>query len=117
MIAKTIIATAAIATTMALAAPIQQAEAKTSINIGVGIGGGYHHGYYPDYGYGYGYGYGYKKHISCWKGAKIVDWSGFHNVKAFDCSLPSYRYTAWKNGKKYVVRVNGKGHITNVHKI
>lgn len=114
MIAKTLIASAAIATTMAIAAPVQQAEAKTSINIGIGIGGGYN----PGYGYGYGYGYyPAKKHISCWKGAKIVDWSGFHNVKAFDCSLPSYRYTAWKKGKKYVVRVNGKGHITNVHKI
>ena len=113
MIAKTLIASAAIASTMAIAAPVQQAEAKTSINIGIGFGGGY----YPGYGYGYGYGYSPKKHVSCWKGAKIVDWSGFHNVKAFDCSLPGYRYTAWKNGKKYVVRVNGKGHITNVHKI
>ena len=107
MITKSLIAAAAIASTMAVALPASQAQAgDVNIKIGVGFGGGFH----GHYGYG-------PSHISCWKGAKIVDWSGFHNVKAFDCSLPSYRYTAWKKGKKYVVRLNGKGHITNVHKI
>lgn len=115
MIAKSLIAAAAIATTMAVALPAQQAQAGVDINIGVGLGG-----WYPDYGYGYGYGYGYypkKQYISCKKGKKIVDWSGFHNVKAIDCSLPGYKYTAWKFGKKYVVRVNGHGNITGVKKI
>ena len=114
MFAKSLIAAAAIATTFAVASPVQQAEAKTHIdlNIGVGIGGfypGYYEpGYYPVYNPGY---------ISCNKGRKIVDWSGFNNVHPVDCSLPGYKYTAWKNGHKFVVRLNGYGNITGVNKI
>ena len=113
---KTLIAAAAVATTFAIATPVQQAEAKTNIDINIGLGAGgfypgyYEPGYYPAYGYGGGY-------ISCKKGRKIVDWSGFHNVHAVDCSLPGYKYTAWKNGHKYMVRVNGHGNITGFHKI
>lgn len=107
MITKSLIAAAAIASTMAVALPASQAQAgDVNIKIGVGFGGGFH----GHYGYGPG-------HISCWKGGKIVDWSGFHNVKAFDCHLPGYKYTAWKNGHKFVVRVNGNGHITDVNKL
>jgi len=111
MFAKSLIAAAAVATSFALAAPLQ-AEAKTSIDINIGVGG-FYPGYYDGY-YGGGYGPGY---ISCKKGRNIVDWSGFNAVSAIDCSLPGYRYTAWKNGHKYVVRVNGYGSITNVHKL
>ena len=108
MIGKTLIAAAAVATSMAFALPVTQAEAKTVINV--------------DVGFGYGYGYHHHKHkkwgaISCWKGAKIVDWSGFHNVHAVDCKLPGYKYTAWKKGHKYIVKVNGYGNIYSVHKI
>ena len=115
MFAKSLIAAAAVATTMAVALPATQAQAKTNIdiNIGFGVGGGYGYGpgyyeggYYPNPGY-----------ISCKKGRKIVDWSGFHNVKAVDCSLPGYRYTAWRNGHKFMVRVSGHGNITKVTKI
>ncbi len=38
-------------------------------------------------------------------------------MKAIDCSLPGYRYTGWKNGKKYVVSVNRWGNIYKVNKI
>ena len=111
MIAKSLIAAAAIATTMAVALPASQAEAKTSINISIGFGdGGFYPGFYPAY-------YTNPGHISCKKGRMIVDGSGFHNVKAVDCSLPGYKYTAWKNAHKYVVRVNGNGNITGVNKI
>ena len=51
------------------------------------------------------------------KGRNIVDWSGFHNVHAVDCSLPSFKYTAWKGGKKFLVSVNRFGGIYNVHRI
>ncbi|MCB1379602.1 MAG: hypothetical protein KDK89_14735 [Alphaproteobacteria bacterium] len=114
MIAKSLIAAAAVASTMALAAPVQQAQA--GVDIDVNIGGGW----YPGYGYGYDYDYGYypkKNFVSCHKGKKIVRWSGFHNVHAVDCSLPGYKYTGWKFGKKYIVRVNRYGNITGVHKI
>ena len=108
MIGKSLVAAAAVATSMAFALPVTQAEAKTVINV--------------DVGFGYGYGYHHHKHkklgaISCWKGAKIVDWSGFHNVHAVDCKLPGYKYTAWKKGHKYIVKVNGYGNIYSVHKI
>jgi hypothetical protein len=108
MIAKSLIAAAAVATTMAVALPASQAQAKTIIDIDIGFGavGGVYPVYdpYPDY-------------ISCKKGRKIVDWSGFHNVNAVDCSLPGYKYTAWKNGHKYLVRVSGHGNITKINKI
>ena len=107
MITKSLIAAAAIASTMAVALPASQAQAgDVNIKIGVGFGGGFH----GHYGYG-------PSHISCWKGAKIVDWSGFNNVKAIDCHLPGYKYTARKNGHKFVVRVNGYGNFTNVDMI
>ena len=117
MIAKSLIAAAALATTMAVALPAQQAQAGVDIDIGVGFGG-FYPGYYPDYGYGYGYGGGYGHHaISCRKGARIVDSSGFNHVRAVDCSLPGYKYTAWRHGRKFIVRVNGNGHITGAHRI
>ena len=119
MFAKSLIAAAAIAATFAVAAPLQ-AEAKTNvdINIGFGIGGFYpgyaEPGYYPAYGYGYGYNRG---HISCQKGGRIVDRSGFNRVRPVDCSLPGYRYTAWRHGHKFVVTVNRFGNITRVNRI
>lgn len=114
MFAKSLIAAVAIAATVAVAAPVQQAEAKTHININIGLGvGGFYPGYYePGYYPAYNPG-----HISCGKGGKIVRWSGFNNVNALDCSLPGYKYSAWKNGHKFVVRVNGFGNITGVHKL
>lgn len=110
MIAKSLVAAAAL-TTMAVALPVSQAEAKTNISIGIGIGvGSPYYGGYPVYD-------PYPGYISCKKGAHIVDWSGFNNVKAVDCSLPGYKYTAWKAGKKFLVRVNGYGNIVKVNKI
>lgn len=111
MIAKSLIAAAAVAT-MAAAMPMSQAEAKTTIDIdiGFGFGGGYYGGYYDHH-------HAKPKYISCKKGRKIVDWSGFNKVHAVDCSLPGYKYTAWKKGHKYLVKVNGKGHIYAVNKI
>jgi len=125
MIAKSLIAAAALAATMTLALPAQEAKADVDVNIGIGFGGyapGYHSGGYGyGYGHGYGYGYGYpsKKpyRISCSTGRRIVDNAGFNRVKAVDCSLPGYRYTAHKRGHRYMVRVNGRGNITGVTRI
>jgi hypothetical protein len=112
MIGKSLIAAAAVATTMAVAAPVQQAQAKVIINLGVGA---YGPGYYPGYGYG-GYYPVYHPHygISCNKGRKIVSWSGFHKVQPIDCSAPVYQYKAWKNGAPWRVQVSAGGHIINV---
>jgi hypothetical protein len=123
MIAKSLIAAAALAATMTLALPAQEAKADVDVNIGIGIGG-YEPGYYyGGSGYDYGHGYGYRHRpqqsyrISCGTGRRIVDNSGFNRVKAVDCSLPGYRYTAHKKGHRYMVRVNGRGNITGVSRI
>ena len=57
MIAKSLIAAAALATTMTLALPADEAKADLDVNIGIGVGvgvgagfyPGYYPGYYPDY--------------------------------------------------------------------
>ena len=72
-----------------------------------------------DYGYGHRGGYGYPEYrrhyrISCGRAQDIVANAGFHRVRPVDCSLPGYRYTARKNGHKFMVRVNGHGNITGV---
>jgi hypothetical protein len=124
MFAKSLIAFAALAATMTVALPAQDAKADVDVDIGIGFfpGPGYGHGF-DDYGYqdsGYGWGY-YPEHrphrISCGQGRRIVDRSGFRRVKPVDCELPGYRYTAWKHGKKFMVRVNGRGNITGVNRI
>jgi hypothetical protein len=125
MIAKSLFAAAALATTMTLALPADEARAddwdvNIGVGVGVGVGAGFYPGYYPDY-YGddyYGDDYYYKKkHISCGKGAKIVDHSGFYNVSAYDCGKPVFKYTAWKKGKKYHVIVSNKGYIIKAYKV
>ncbi|RPH73669.1 MAG: hypothetical protein EHM74_01670 [Hyphomicrobiales bacterium] len=124
MIAKSMIAAATLATTMTLALPADEARADWDVNVGVGVGvgvgagfyPGYYPGYYPDY---YGddvYPVYKKKHYSCGTVANIVDNKGFHKVKPFDCSLPHYKFTAWKKGEKWIVVTNGKGQITKVYK-
>jgi hypothetical protein len=117
MITKSLIAAAAVAASLTALAPVQEAQAKVHIDLNVGVGG-----FYPGYGYGYGGGYYpvYEPNyggITCNKGRKIVNWSGFHNANAFDCSAPVYQYMAWKNGHKYKVKVSMNGNIVGVNKI
>jgi hypothetical protein len=116
MIGKSLIAAAAVATTLAVALPASQAQAGVDINIGIGLGG-FGGGYYGGGYYGGGYPVYNRGYISCGKGAKIVDHSGFRRVRAIDCSLPSYKYTAWRNAHKFVVSVNRYGNIYKVNKI
>ena len=120
MIAKSLIAAAAVATGLVVAIPSQQAEAKVNVDVGVGIGfPGYGYpayGAYPVYG---GYpvvdtGYGHDYGISCQKGRRIVKWSGFRNVSPVDCSAPVYQYNAWKHGRPYRIKVSISGDIIKV---
>ena len=113
MIAKSLIAAAALAASITAFAPAQQAQAGVDIDVNLGFGG-----YYPGYGYGHYPVYNpYYSAISCHKGKKIVNWSGYNNVHAVDCSLPGYKYVGWKWGHKYLVRVNSGGNITGVNRI
>lgn len=109
MIAKSLIAAAAVATTMALVPTTAQAGTNIDIDLRFGAGGWYPGFYEPYYA---------PSHISCYKGKKILDYNlGYHSVSAVDCSLPGYKYTAKKNGHKWLVRMNGNGHVTGKSKI
>ena len=117
MIAKSLIAAAAVAASLTALAPVEQAQAKIRVDVNLGLGG-YYPGYYPDYGYGGGY-YPvvdpyYGGGISCHKGKKIVKWAGFYNVNPIDCSAPVYQYKAWKFGNPYKVKVSISGDIIKV---
>ena len=102
---KTLIAAAAVATTFAIAAPVQQAEAKTNIDINIGINGGEPPGAYY-----------YRPAVSCYSGARIVRRDGFRGVTPVDCHLPGYKYVGWRWGHQYLINVNGYGYITNVRR-
>jgi hypothetical protein len=116
MIAKSLTVAAALAVSLAAALPSTPAQAKTNIDIDLHLGGGYPvypggGGYYPVYdddSYG---------GISCHQGKKVVRWNGYKNVHPVDCSLPGYRYTGWKWGKKFMIRVNAHGNITKVKQL
>ena len=121
MIGKSLIAAAPVAASLMAPLPASEAKAGVDVNIGIGVGG-YYPGY-PAYGgyYGYRGGYGYWPHaprpISCYRGANIVDNAGYYRVNPIDCGAPSYAYTAWKRGNKFVVRLNGYGTITSVRRV
>jgi hypothetical protein len=114
MLIKSIFAAATVALALTAALPTGTAEAKSNIDINVGIGlGGF---YGPAYGHGY-YEPAYEPsqpHVSCSKARKIVRWNGFKGVKALDCSAPSYKFTGWRHGQKYSIKVNSWGEITRV---
>jgi hypothetical protein len=132
MIGKTLIAAAAVAATFAVALPATEAKADVDVDIAIGIipgyyTGGYNSGYFGGYGYDYGYGYGgfgdgyghrrHRRDISCGMGRSIVAEAGFFRVRPIDCELPGYRYTAKRNGHKFLVRVNGRGNIVDIDRI
>ena len=75
----------------------------------------------PYYGYGYGYGYGggyypvidpyYGGGKSCWQVKHKLKMMNFKQVQPFDCSAPTYRFTAKKNGNHVKVKTNVWGNI------
>ena len=139
---KTLLATAAIATTFALATTAP-ASADPSVGFSIGFGTpGYdgpdywrhhhrHHwdnggfGYGDGYGDGYGNGYGvtYAPHyvpayrLSCGAAGDVVRNHGFRGVRPVDCSAPVYGFRAWKHGDMFRVSVSTSGHIVGVNPI
>jgi hypothetical protein len=133
MFVKSLIAVAAIASVVSFASV--PAKAETTVDIGIGLGLG---GYYPGDGYGYvddGYPGDYpayprhrRRHfddyapvmsygVSCNRGRSIVRNEGFRNVRAYDCSAPTYGYKAWRDGELYQVKVSYRGRIISVRPI
>ena len=113
MITKSLIAAAAVAVSLTALAPVQQAQAKVSVDINLGLGGGF----YPGYGYGYGGGYYpvvdpyYGGGKSCWQVKHKLKMMNFKKVHPFDCSAPTYRFSAKKNGNHVTVKTNVWGNI------
>jgi hypothetical protein len=112
MITKSLIAAAAVAASLTALAPVQQAQAKIHVDVGVNLGGGF----YPGYGYGYG---GYYPVVdpyygggkSCWQVKNKLKNMNFKQVHPFDCSAPTYRFSAKKNGNHVTVKTNVWGNI------
>jgi hypothetical protein len=106
------LAIAAFASTMALAAPISSAEAKTNINLdfGINLGGGYYGepSYYPAYEPAPVY------VDYCGAARQAVRYQGFKKVQVRDCSGPTFGFKAKRNGNWYYVRTNVHGNIKTV---
>lgn len=77
----------------------------------------YGRGYGPPPGYGYGQPPGYGP-ISCAEGARIVASQGFRDISVRECSGRVFRYTAFRRGQPFEVRVSSRtGDITLVRAI
>lgn len=140
MFVKSILAVAAISSVIGLASVPAKADPQISVGIGLGFGGydsgygGYNGGYgvfdggYDDYGYGDDYSDDYPRQrfhqrrvyetyaparygVSCNTGRNIVRSSGYRNVRAYDCSAPTYGYKASRDGDLYQVKVSSRGRI------
>jgi hypothetical protein len=134
MFSKSILAAAALASTLALGtAGAAKADPTFSFGIGVGTDAwspGFgpdpyfpHHHRRPmgfgDAGFSYDSGpwdggwhrphYGYR--ISCGQGADVVRARGFHGVRPVDCSAPVYEYRGWKYGQPYNIQVSMRGNV------
>lgn len=130
MFVKSLIAVAAVASAVSLASTA--AKADTTVSLGFGFGGfdsGYY-GYAGDYPYGYPayrprHSYHYYEDyapyeyygISCNEGRNAVREAGFRNVRAYDCSAPTYGYKAMRHGNYFRVKVSYAGNIISVRRI
>ena len=112
MLTKSMIAIAAATFALTAALPIERAHAGSNFDINVGLGfGGY---------VGPGPGYGSVdvefegEYVSCAQARKMVRWNGFSDVKSLDCSAPNYKFSGWRDGNKYKIKVNSWGDITRI---
>jgi hypothetical protein len=132
MIAKSFIAAVAVAgSALAFSAPEASAKTNWDIQLGIGIPAFpvyeapvyierpvhvyrpyYSRRYYEEPRYRY-----VDEGISCGTGKEILRDSGFRGVDAYDCSAPTFGYTAWKRGGYYRVRVNYVGDIVSARRI
>ena len=108
------LAIAAFASTMALAAPISSAEAKTNFDfnfdINLGNPGGYSPGYYSPYPV-----YAEPVYVNYCGAARVaVKHQGFKKVQIMDCTGPTYGFKAKRHGNWYYVRTNVHGRIKTV---
>lgn len=120
MIAKSLIAAAAVAVSVAGFSATSANAGKWDVDINL----------YPDYGYGYGVGYPiydepihhHRPHhvirVSCEEGAWSVRSAGFRKVRANDCDGRSYTYTGKRNGERFLIKVSSRsGDIISVRSL
>ena len=116
MFAKSLLAAAAIAASTVALAPVE-ANAKTHVDVFLGVGGfaPRYDGYYAreyevvrpryrSYRHAepiYRDTYYSREGLSCGRAARTVRSAGFHEINAYDCSAPTYGYTAWRHGEKF----------------
>jgi hypothetical protein len=113
------------------------ADAKTRLYFGVGIGDGC--GYYdencyiPSPGPGYYGGYDqdtgiYRRfrpryhddydygRLSCGEARRLVRRQGFRHIEARDCSGSRYRFTGWRRGTPFSIRISARsGRIISIN--
>lgn len=91
-----------------------------------GYGGGYGGNYGGNYGGGYEGGYGGSYHrptpvydgwVSCRDGRRILWRSGYQGIEVQSCRRGIYRYTAWRNGKQYLMAVDAQGDVSRLRRI
>ena len=134
---KTLFAAGALAAVIGIALPATAAKADVAVGIGVGIyppvsagigwGGGYEGGYGGSYGGGYEGGYGggyhrprypdYDRYVSCRDGRRILWRSGYSGIEVRSCRGGFYRYTAWRNGKQFLMAVDARGDVSRLRRI
>ena len=109
MIAKSLIAAAAIAISAAGFTATSANAGKWDVDIGIGI--------YPGHGYDVGYPvydepdyYHPRRHyrISCQEGAWSVKSAGFRKVRVNDCDGRTYSYTGKRYGERYLIKVSSR---------
>ena len=111
------------------AVPVVPAEAGWGGYDG-GYGGGYGGAYgggYGSYGGGYGgYEGGYVPHrpypvydgyVTCRDGRRILSRSGYFDIAVQSCRHGFYRYTAWRNGKQFLMAVDARGDVSRLRRI
>ena len=130
---KSLIAAATLALGLAAALPATDARADVDVDIGFGvgvIGGGYGYGYRPGWDYG-GYDgyrprphhYGYaddwyeEDYVTCRKAKKTLRRFGYYDIETENCRGPNYKYTAWKKGRQFLIRMNTRGEINRISRV
>jgi len=126
---KSLLAAGALAAVLGFALPAAPAKADVSVDIGLGVyppvaGIGWGGGYY-DGGYGEGYGGGYSRprypdydrYVSCRDGRRILWRSGYSGIEVRSCRGGFYRYTAWRNGKQFLMAVDARGDVSRLRRI
>ena len=118
------LAIAAVVSTMAFAAPITSAEAKTNINLDIGfnLGGGYPvDDHYPSYEpypvYEPAPVYYEPEPVyvdHCGAARLAVKHQGFKKVRPIDCDGSTFAFKAKRHGDWWIVRTNRRGYIKTV---